>query len=562
MITLAYDETSGFEIQKAEPAFIAGIIYDSKKEKEYNGRICERARLEAYFRAVCADCRNSNVRFPRDLHRMSLGNQRDNRNCEAEVKKAINASLAEYLTRGTYKGKELLFLNDQGEIIFEQTTHSKPIRRRGRYQLIAVQKGDEADMPDNIQVYLEMVKSIIQKGIYTNNSLSLKNQAVVINAPTRVIPDNDITEDIRKRFYRQGYRYEKSKNMWFVLEAGDIRGIKADFDTSYRFINPDLFIRKIKDGYALGFNDHVGAQEFAFLFLADALCSFLKERVFGMVQHQCLSSIRNMLHEVDQHNLTESDRLILRENIEAIDHAIQNGSWLPQFKKSNQIKSEELRKLFQSFKRKYNFNKEKITGFEYANALLKTMRILNGSSENKVYIYDKYTTYLDSVNYSVINGDYFIALSKLYDYEKSFDMRSSNNTGSLYKKEISANLKAHINKNTLIKAIKNLDEYRLHHMDEIVALKSERLYYIFEELFLLTDSLTDCGKDIPLEQKAKLYDIGISAATHIGDTVRAYDFYKKYMAAKGIELTADGLPMALKRRSEETLRAINRSLTA
>lgn len=561
MITFAYDETTGFEITQAEPAFIAGVIYDSKTEAEYNGCICERARLEAYFRAVCSDCEDPHVCFPRDLHRMRLGGNRDNRRYEAEVKDALNASLAEYLSKGTYKGKELLFLNEQGELIFEQAPSSTPVRRKGRYHLIAVQKGDEADIPDNIQVYLEMVKSLILKGIYINNSLSLKNQAVVINAPTRVLPDADITDDIKRRFYRQGYRYEQSQNMWFVLEAGDIRGITANFDSSYRFIDPDLFIRKMKDGYALGFNDHAGAQNFAFLFLADALCSFLKEKVFGMVQHQSLSSISKILHEVDLHDLTDSDCLIVKENTEAVDNAIRDGIWLSQLKKSNQLESEELRKLFRSLKRTYNFNKARISSSEYANALLKTMQILNRSSGNKVYIYDKYAIDLDSVNYKIINGDYFTALSKLYDYEQSFDTCSNNNASFHYRKETSANLKAHFNRGVLNKAIKNLDEYRLHHLDEIVAFQPYRLNYIFEELLSLTDSLIDSGKDISVEQKAKLYDIGISAATHIGDTVRAYDFYKKYMKAKGIELSADGLPMELKGLSEETLRAINRSLT-
>lgn len=559
MITFAYDETDGFEIEKAEPAFIAGVIYDSKSEKEYHGCICERARLEAYFRVACADCEDKNVRFPRDLHRMPLGNKKDNSLYEAKVKKAINASLAEYFSKGTYKGRELLFLNDRGELVFEQT--SKPVRRRGSYHLIAVQKGENQDIPDTAQVYLEMVKSIIQKGIYTNNSLALKNQTVVINAPTRVLPDKDITEDIKKKFSRQGYRYEQAQDQWFVLESGDVRGIVADFDASYRFINPILFIRKIKDGYALGFNDHTGAQNFAFLFLADALCSFIKEKVFGIVQYQSLSNIRKALCEVDKHKLTDSDRNILNENIKAVENAIRNGTWLSQFKKSRQLQNEELRKVFQTLNRNYNLSKNKISSSEYADALLKAMRLLNNSSANKVYIYDKYAAVLDSVNFNIISGDYFAALSKLYDYEQSVAACSSNNKESLYKKEIAANLKEHINRNILNKAIKNLDEYRLHHMDDIVPFQSGRLNYIFEKLLALADYITGSGREITVDQKAKLYDIGISAATHIGDTERAYKFYKKYMTVKGIDMSDDSLPKELSGLSEEALRAINRSLT-
>ena len=561
MITFSYDETDGFETKKAEPAFIAGAIYDSKKEKEYHGVACERARLEAYFRAVCADCKNNNVRFPRDLHRMPLGEKKDNKLYESEVKKILRASLAEFLSKGTYKGKELLFLNDQGELIFEQKSSSKPVQRRGRYQFIAVQKGDDSDIPENAQVYFEMVKSIIHKAIYTNNSLLSKNQPVYINAPTRVLPDDKITEDIKKKFSRQGYRFENSKKLWFVLESGDIRGITADFDTSLCLVDPVLFIRKSKDGYALGNNDHAGVQDFAFLFLADALCSFFQEKLYGIVQKQSLISISKALREVDQHNLIDSDRLILKENIKAVDNAIKNECWLSQFQKSNQLKCEELQKLFQSLKRRNNFNKSKITSSEYADALLKAMRLLNSSSANKVYIYDKFTIDLDSVNNNIINGEYFTALSKLYDYKMSCETHSGNNTYSLYEKEIANNLKAHVNRSTLKKAIKNLDEYRLRQMDEVVAFQPDRLNYIFEEILYLADSLTDAGKDITLEQKAKLYDIGISAATHIGDTVRAYGFYKKYMAAKGIDLSADGLPVELNGLSDETLRTINRALT-
>ena len=561
MITFAYDETAGFEIERAEPAFIAGIIYDSKKEKEYQGIICERARLEAYFRAVCADCESEDVRFPRDLHRMSLGNQRDNRRFEAEVKEGLNASLAEYLSTGTYKGKELLFLNDQGELIFEQTPSSKPVRRRGKYQLIAVQKGDDNDISEGSQVYREMVKSIIQKGIYTNNSLSLRDQVVHINAPTRVLPDDELSDVIKKIFSRKGYRYENSQRMWFVLESGDIRGIAEDLDASYCSIDPVLFIRKLKEGYSLGANDHAGAQDFAFLFLADALCSFLKEKVFGIIQKQSLQNIQKALQEVDQQTLPESDRFIIIENIEAIDRAIQNGSWVNQLIRSDRLRNEEVRKLFQSLERTYNFNKARITGSEYADALLKAMRLLNSSTGNKVYIYDQYSDILDSVNYYIFKGDFFTALSRLYDYKQALDNRPRNNTHYLYQKEIKNNLKAHSNRSTLNKAIKNLDEYRLHHMDEAVAFRPDRLNYIFEEIILLTDSLVDTGNEITIEQRAKLYDIGISAATHIGDTARAYEFYKKYMDAKGIKLSSDGLPMELNGLSEETLRTINRALT-
>lgn len=566
MITFAYDETSGFEVKNAEepgPAFITGVVYDSKKEKEYNGRICERVRLESYFRAVCADCLvdNNSARFPRDLHLAPLGENTDNSRYVKKVKKALNSSLAEFLSKGTYKGRELLFLNDQGELIFEQTPSSKPVRRRGRYQLIAVQKGEDEDMPGTAQVYLEMVKNIIQKGIYTNNALSFRNQKVVINAPTRVLPNEELTEDIKEALSRQGYRYANAQGIWFVLEAGDIRGITADFDKSYRSIHPELFIQNIKDGYALGVDDHAKAQDFAFLFLADALCSFLKEKVFGLVQQQSLSIVSEALHGVDQRNLSYSDQDILKENIKAVDHAIKKGNWSSHLKHTKKLENEKLRKLFESLKEEHNFSKNKITSSEYADALLKVMRLLNTSTENKVYIYNKYTADLDSVNYSIINGDYFIALSKLYDYEQSFDSRTYNKMDSLYKKETEANFKTHISRNNLNKAIKNLDEYRLHHLDEVVAFQPDRLNYIFEQLLLLTDSLIDSGKDISAEQKAKLYDIGISAATHIGDTVRAYDFYKKYMETKRITLSDDGLPVELKGLSEETLRAINRSLT-
>lgn len=558
MITFAYDENTGFEIKKAEPAFISGVIYDSKREKEYHGRICERVRLEAYFRAVCANCGDEDVRFPRDLHRMPLNNNTDNHRYELKVKKALNASLAEYLTKGTYNGKELLFLNDQGELVFEET--QKPVHRQGKYHLIVVQKGDDKDMPDTSQVYLEMVKSIILKGIYTNNTLSLDGQNVVINAPTRVIRDKEITEVIRQKFSRQGYRYENAQQLWFVLEAGDIRGIIADYDRTYCKIEPVLFIKKMKEGFALGADDHDGAQKFAFLFLADALCSFLKDKVFGIVQQQSLSSISKVLHGFDHNKLADSDGCILKVNIEAVDDALKNGSWFSQFYKSKQVKNEELRKLFQNLKSNYNLSKAKITASEYAMGFWKAMRLLS-SSGNKVYLYNKYTIGLDAVNYSIIKGDYFTALSKLYDHEQSFDTRLGSNPDSLYKKEVAGNFKLYFNRNTLNKALNNLDEYRLHHLDELVAFQPDRLNYIFEELLLLTDSLADTDKDITIEQKAKLYDIGISAATHIGDTVRAYDFYKKYMTVKGIELSDDGLPMELQGLSEETLRAINRSLT-
>lgn len=109
MITFSYDETDGFETKKAEPAFIAGAIYDSKKEKEYHGVACERARLEAYFRAVCADCKNNNVRFPRDLHRMPLGEKKDNKLYESEVKRSSAHPWLNFSPRAPIKERSCCF---------------------------------------------------------------------------------------------------------------------------------------------------------------------------------------------------------------------------------------------------------------------------------------------------------------------------------------------------------------------------------------------------------------------------------------------------------------------
>lgn len=511
MITFAYDETDGFEVPNSTPAFIAGVIYDSKKEKDYQGVICERARLEAYFRAVCADCEQERqqgklektiykdgkevpIRFPRDLHRNTIikkDNQPkvDNKIYEKAVKECLNETLAEYLTNGTYKGQELLFLNDLGELVFEKT--SKPVKRHGKYQLITVQKSNDANIPDTTKmVYREMVRSIIQKGIYTNPDLSMENQVAFINAPTRVIPDNNknpLSDIIRSQLSTQGYRYENSQKMWFVLESGDIRGIVDNLDNSFCTqdapVKPELFIRKMSAGFSLNKDDHVAVRQFVFLFLADALCSFLKDK-----------------------------------------------------------QKEE----------------SKISDIKYADGLLKAMKLLNPAPANKLYLYDKPTAALDQINENIMKGAYFEALSGLWDYEVSFTAEPCQKIHDLYRKEITANLKSHFSAKTMAEAIDKLDKYRRH---KLGSFDPDRLYGIFKKLLSLFKSQVSDESAVFKELRAKLYAVGGAAATHIGDTRQAYDFYMAYMKEKRIDLTSDNLPTVLDSLSEETTEVITQFLT-
>lgn len=202
MITLAYDETTGFEAidrDDAQPVMIAGVVYKNGNEKKYKGNNNtkiepERARIVAYLRAVC---NTSHADFPRDLH---SGNRNENK--VRIVKQELKRTLPTFFKKGTYINKDnieedLIYAAPNGRIT--EVKNNKPILRQGRYQIIAVYKSEHGkimsedtglDLQSNdvaSNLYLNMAEDIIRKGVFLNPYLFGNNEEVVFDLPTRVI---------------------------------------------------------------------------------------------------------------------------------------------------------------------------------------------------------------------------------------------------------------------------------------------------------------------------------------------------------------------------------------
>ncbi len=455
MISLAYDETSGFESEKGEAAFIAGIIYDSKSEKEYDGVLLEQARIEAFYRAACTKCweKNLNVRFPRDLH---VTRKKTNRKEVSLLKDAVNNSLQEFIQKGTYKGQELLFLDKEGKLAFQQEKGFKPVPRKGEYQFVIIQKGEDKDIENCGEVYSGMVKSLIQKSLYLNSSLKIKNQNVKINAPTRVLPNEELNDSIRQQYTNRGYRYEMAQDMWFVMDAGKLQGIVDECERTIASLKPILFIKKIKEGY----DDEGKARNFSFLFLADTICSYIKD---------------------------EEKEIIASK------------------KSAN----------------------------DYAEVHAHCVRNLYPSPKNRVYIFDETTQKIDSINLAIFEKNCFDAASGLFDCrdlkEKNCEMKNQ----AAYLKAVEKSMDKEMTVKMLRRAVKDLDAYRLH-QKEGIAFRADKLKYIFGYLLKVTKKLESQEKSVPDDLKATLYDIGISAHTHMGEPKEALKYYDLYLKTKGL----------------------------
>ena len=295
MITLAYDETTGFEsIDKDNTSAImlAGIVYKNGSEKEYRGNNNtkvepERARIVAYLRAVCQKCGAS---FPRDLH---SGN--DNNSKVGKVKKELVKTLPEFIKKGTYKGEYLIYTAKNGKITEEK--NNKPILRQGIYQIITIYKSDSGKTSSvkgdiNLQnndvasnLYLNMAEDIIKKGVFLNPYLINNNEEVVFDLPTRVIgkPKRSEGEEkakqynqLKKEYEKLGYEHITRKNedgsfvdYWQVMSPGHAQQI----------IKQANKIRPIKINNisveSIDYDNENVSRKFAFLYLSDCICSYL-----------------------------------------------------------------------------------------------------------------------------------------------------------------------------------------------------------------------------------------------------------------------------------------------
>ena len=516
MITLAYDETTGFEsIQKdkAQAIMLAGIVYKDEGEKKYKGSgknkvEPERARIVAYLRKVCKKAGGS---FPRDLHSRNEDNKKQNEKV-ARVKKELSRTLPEFIKKGTYAGKELIFASQNGKIIEEST--DQPIIRQGNYQIIAVYKsekgkplsdGSKKDLQDNdvaSNLYLNMAEAIINKGVFLNPSLFGSNEEVVFDLPTRVIgkpkPEDgkekeEQYENLKKEYTKLGYEHVTRKkedgswlDYWRIMSPGHAQQIIKQADM-VRHVNVNRISIE-----SINYDDVSKTRQYAFLYLSDCICNYLD---YQLKEDFVLSVLTPDV--VEQLPSSTKGKLPKRNRGDAYPRIT-----------ITELNNADVLAIASVVKKDLNE--------EYAKRIRARMRELNNGSKNMFYYYDAVDTYYEKALISVLQGNLYETLSAMYDgrqLNKGYVKR-------YYTKKwfpvIEGLFVDRCNRYSYQEALSNATAYRV--TDNI---SQGRLFYIYKTL----EQNKNCGIDKATEYR--LYDLGISAYTHIGNPYKAEECFEK-----------------------------------
>jgi len=539
MITLAYDETTGFESidrHDAESIMLAGIVYKSGTEKKYKGNNNtkvepERARIVAYLRAVCKTAEGS---FPRDLH---SGN--NNGDTVKKVKQHLSETLPEFFKSGTYNKKELIYVSDKGKITEE--VNERPIVRQGTYQIIAVYKSQSGkttparngidlqrnDVASNL--YLNMAEDIINKGIFLNPYLIDNKEEVVFDLPTRVIsrPTDrerlEQYEQLKKEYEKLGYEHVSRRmedntfsDYWQIMSPGLAQQIIRQADKTRHINVGNISIESIN------YDNENTARKFAFLYLSDCVCSFLDYKLKDAFVEENITP--DQLEHLPLRNSTKN-KLVIKEVKKKKQRSDSNQVAAEETKKSEEVKNEPVKKVTpaQNLSRTDMQVISSVVGKDlnegYAQVIRKRMRMLNNRPENMFYYYDDVDTYYEESLQSVLQGQLFETLSSMYDGRHL----CKGNVKRYYVKKwfpvVEKLFVEHCSKNTYQDALRKARTYRV--SDNIA---QGRFLYIFEMLEQNKGDLLDKATEY------QLYDLGISAYTHVGNPYKAEECFEKCLS--------------------------------
>lgn len=524
MITLAYDETTGFEsIDKddAQSVMLAGVVYKNGNEKKYKGNNNtkvepERARIVAYLRAVC---NASHADFPRDLH---SGN--GNNNKVGNVKQELKRTLPNFFKKGTYinkegKEEELIFVAPNGKIT--EVKNDKPISRQGSYQIIAVYKSEHGkitsedsgpDLQSNdvaSNLYLNMAEDIIRKGVFLNPYLIGNNEEVVFDLPTRVISKPDRKKykgreeeyqqkleqygQLKKEYDKLGYEHVSRKNedgtfadYWQIMSPGHAQQIIKQADKIRHVSVNNISIESID------YNNESVARKFAFLYLSDCVCSYLD-------------------YELREDFLF---RILTPDIAEQLPAATKDK--LPDRKQGTSYSRRNIKQLNNTDALAIASVVKIDLNEEYAKEIRKRMKKLNNRPENMFYYYDDVDTCYEEALKAVLEGHLFETLSALYDGRHIIKGSVKRYYAKKWFPVVEELFVKKCARDTYIDALRKARAYRVN--DNIA---QGRLLYVFETLEQNRGRLLDKATEY------RLYDLGISAYTHVGNPYKAEECFKK-----------------------------------
>ncbi|MCM1237150.1 MAG: hypothetical protein NC489_44335 [Ruminococcus flavefaciens] len=275
MITIALDEQGDFENLEGNltnaPVFIGGVVYDDcGEDTDYDN---EKKRLQKYLQNVCLSV---GCRYPQDLHYSSDGNNGWN---VAKVKAKFTDTIKEFLELGTWEGEDII-----------------PDRRSGKYYIFASLRGDNgkrnllsADVSEVVRddfasnLYVHMAEDVVDRLIFHNPVIRDIRKVRLELATRRVLLSGEDRTTRMKQYELLGFKAVQR-------EGENTAGV-----TEYLLTNPDNYRTAIEREMLRCEQekilvDRIGVKSIYyknqksgmdFLYLADAICSYLGFKIQG-----------------------------------------------------------------------------------------------------------------------------------------------------------------------------------------------------------------------------------------------------------------------------------------
>ncbi len=458
MLTYALDEFGDFEGFKKsnEPIYIGGLIYDDCSVK--GEELIERKRVTAYYQSVIADAalcaKNKNeFKYPEALH--SNGNGYRDHKVVRPVKERVNASLAEFIRRGTYKGKKLQYKDKSGVLRDFQD-------RKGEYYVFVILKSDQGmtrllsrnanilakdDYASNL--YFHMADELISRLIF-NNPLIDNIQEISLDIATRRSALLASDSKLFKEYKEQGYKAEQ-------VEDGKFQ---------FRLTNPDIY----------------------------------------------RSVIAKAILEADQPEIK-----IQKFNVDSIGYH----GW--------DAKGMEFLYMSDSICSVLGYDIEGTNPDEWLNCIVDRVKALTGKTENLVFGYDEIDNVYAKAWRKFAEGDYYKSLSIAFDAGKL-----QGGFAKYYKdfwfKKIEEKIAESVNVSDFNMAVRKLNETLNNN-----TLDQDKCFYILGVLEKLVPEMERRFHSPEAKRILYvLYDIGVTACCHIGDSRGAEKYFEKCQGYAGL----------------------------
>ncbi|MBQ1377489.1 MAG: hypothetical protein IIY77_05915, partial [Lachnospiraceae bacterium] len=357
------------------------------------------------------------------------------------------------------------------------------------YQLVVLYLGENArkmgvnsapGVTDNAlasNLYQNMVREMVAHSIFLNPYIKEekeKKPEVILNNPTRVINLQDASGQ-RSIYENFGYSLrtinaepDGAVHLWSIMDAGFLQATIREF-SSHR----NVVIREERTE-SINYDHDNTTRQLANLYMADCICSYLS------------------------HNISAEAEKHLRE------------------KHPQLMEPEGKKKPLSKEQRKQAAKKAEKERKELCAALLRSrMKELNPRPENMFFYFDDVDHYYEEACKAFLKGYLFEELCQIYSGLRLKD----SNPKRYYRKKWFALLEREIERNCSPDMFeKAVDEARAYRVTDNIA--QGRLMYVYKKLMQLSNRL-----EISSEYRLKLYDLGISAYTHIGDPKKAEACY-------------------------------------